>query len=247
MPLRLVSLNIEWDRHLDTVLPFLSAFRPDVACLQELFDADIPKFEAALNARCFFTPAIRHATSRGDATEGVGIFSSLPMRDTSARQYAGPAELQTYEDSFAAWSSGREKRSLSAATVEKDGAAYRILTTHFTWTADGMPNEMQLKDFAALRELLSSEPSFVLCGDLNAPRGGVVFGALAEKYTDGIPEEYGTSIDVSLHRLGKEKAGELSNKMVDCLFAAGGYRTEDARLVFGVSDHAAVTASIHTA
>ena len=53
--IRLVSLNIERRKHLNRILPFLQEYKPDVVCMQELFEKDVPYFEQALgieNAVC---------------------------------------------------------------------------------------------------------------------------------------------------------------------------------------------------
>jgi endonuclease/exonuclease/phosphatase family metal-dependent hydrolase len=48
MSIKLISLNIEGNKHLDNlVLPFLVAEKPEVVTLQEVFLPDVPKIEAA--------------------------------------------------------------------------------------------------------------------------------------------------------------------------------------------------------
>ncbi len=69
---------------------------------------------------------------------------------------------------------------------------------------------------------------------------------LAPKYKDNIPSHYKTSIDAALHRAGKERPEGLADKMVDGLFTTPGYTAVDVRLQFGVSDHAAIVATIST-
>jgi len=49
--LKLISLNIEKDRHFDLILPFLKKHQPDVILLQEVFSKDIPKIEEALQMK----------------------------------------------------------------------------------------------------------------------------------------------------------------------------------------------------
>lgn len=247
MALKLVSVNIEWDRHLDTVIPFLEFEQPDVACVLELFDVDIPRIEEALGAKCFFTPTILQDTPRGRVTEGIGIFSKYELKDTRAAQYAGtPGALAVYNHDPAHWGVGIEKSMLAGGTVEKDGVSYRILATHFTWTKDGEANDRQRQDVQRLFGALSSEREFVLSGDFNAPRGKEIFSEIAARYTDNIPARYNTSLDGHLHRVGFEKFKQqkMDTYMVDGCFTSGGYRASNVHLVFGISDHAAVSAEI---
>ena len=88
-----------------------------------------------------------------------------------------------------------------------------------------------------IQSFINKEP-FVLAGDFNAPRGGEIFSHIAERYTDNIPPHYTTSIDGTLHRAGPIPF------MVDGLFTTPSYRAKGVHLEFGVSDHAAVAATI---
>ena len=78
----------------------------------------------------------------------------------------------------------------------------------------------------------------MLCGDFNAPRGGEIFGLLAQKYKDNVPQKYTTSIDGILHR-----AGPLPF-MVDGLFSTPGYTVSHVEMVCGISDHCALIANV---
>ena len=86
--LKLVQLNIEGSKHLDTVIPFLREQRPDVLCLQELWEHDIPLFETALAGKYFFTS---HG-QEGGSIIGTGIFSRWPFVRKREYQYGGSSE-----------------------------------------------------------------------------------------------------------------------------------------------------------
>jgi hypothetical protein len=77
-----------------------------------------------------------------------------------------------------------------------------------------------------------------LFGDFNAPRGKEIFSIFTEKLKDNIPLNYETSLDENLHRAGK------LTYMVDGCFTTPEYVASDVELRFGVSDHAAVLATI---
>jgi endonuclease/exonuclease/phosphatase family metal-dependent hydrolase len=130
------------------------------------------------------------------------------------------------------------------STVAKDDIPYRIATTHFTWSEKGRATDTQREHLHSLLSALETEKELVLCGDFNMPRGGELFSTLAERYKDTIPPEYVTSIDVSLHRNRLDDPEELSQKMVDGLFTTPEYLAQNVRLVSGLSDHMAITATI---
>lgn len=176
---------------------------------------------------------------------GIGIISSLEVVSPSAHQYGGKlGDLAVFAFKDKEEKYATQKYLLAVADVRQGGTSYRIGTTHFIWTPDGQPDEHQRQDLKSLFVALKAQDDMVFCGDFNAPRGGEIFSELAKRYTDNIPQHYTGSIDVSLHRAGQIDAERLGHLMVDGLFTTPGYVATDVRLQFGVSDHAAVVATI---
>jgi endonuclease/exonuclease/phosphatase family metal-dependent hydrolase len=81
----------------------------------------------------------------------------------------------------------------------------------------------------------------VFCGDFNAPRGGEIFSAFADRYKDNIPEKYKTSLDSSHKGYGKPW---WETTMVDGIFSTPRYIVKNVIFHKGLSDHQAVTAEI---
>lgn len=242
-PLRLVSINVERSNHIERVLPFLKASAADVICIQELCERDIPEIESSLGMRAVYAPVGLHPADppeEGAVMTGIAFFSREAPLSIREIYYKGDrAQAETAPAHRTATDA-----PLLCADIDCDGTTYRVLSTHFTWTPDGSASDEQRVDMRKLLNTLSAEGEFVLCGDFNAPRGGEIFAELASRYTDNIPPQYATSIDVTLHKRGRERPHELSDKMVDGLFTTPGYRARDVELHFGISDHAAVTALI---
>ncbi len=237
----LISLNIEKEKHPDIVRKFFVDSKPDVICLQEVYESDFInlKKELAMDGR--FYPMTILERSDNDRFEKIGvvILSKLKIVSGDYVYYRGDLKDLGIEDK----KSLEDKYKTSFAVLAKvkvvyDGNEFNIFSTHFTWAPDGLANDTQRKDVARLLEILSKEKSFVLSGDFNAPRGGEIFAKIAEKYKDNIPPEYDSSIDPDLHR---KKGLRL---MVDGLFSTPDYIAEDVKLVCGVSDHCAITAKI---
>lgn len=244
--MKLISLNIERDRHYGTVLPFLRYERPDVVCLQELLDRDIGRFEKELGMRALYAPIMRADRGRGTGplakagvNSGTALFSRLPVLEQGSFYYFGRAgRVPKKTDPV---SPGRHENTNGVflyARVEEGRETFTIGTTHFTWTPDGRASEGQRRDMRVLLRKLRAFPDIVFCGDFNAPRGGEMWGALAVGYIDHIPKEYATSIDQTLHR----ERGVTA--MVDGLFSTPHYRARGTRLACGVSDHCAVVSTI---
>lgn len=239
--IRFASINIEGDTNLQRVLSFLRDFKPDVVCFQELVASSVRFFEDELGMKGHFLPMSKYNIRPTDMTSpigawGVGIYSALPVHHAhSAYYYGGSGDLPTliHRNEETLW------RGLLHLSVEKSGQSFTVAVTHFTRTNDGSASDKQREDMKNLLALLANIPDVILCGDFNAPRGGEIFGILADKYTDNIPPHYTSSLDPNLHRLRNSK-----QLMVDGLFTTPEYRVSEAKLTEGVSDHKAVTAVI---
>ncbi len=242
--IKLISLNIELDRHLDLVEKFLRKERPDVVCLQEVIESDFPKLVVELDMAGVFAAMGRYGveTEKGNRVLGVGLISKLPMKDIRSVYYHGEEVsarnvlVKKQEDAQ------NYCRVLVSGKVQKDEVEFVVGTTHFTWAPDGQANDFQREHIRKLLSVLSHISEIVFCGDFNAPRGGEIFDAIAKHYKDHIPKHYTTSIDMGLHRFGAKLKGKPL--MVDGLFSTPHYEIRNVRLQDGVSDHCAIVAEI---
>ncbi len=238
--MKFISLNIERDWHYARVFPFIERERPLVACLLEVLDSDVARFESALGAKAVYTSVA--VADKGRGTEvlgkkgiqtGHGIFSALPIVESGVLNYCGcPDGAPILPES------GHGHKTLVWAKVRDGSVPYTITLTHFTWTLHGEVTDEQRTHLAALLKLLERFPDTVLAGDFNAPRGREIWDTLAMKYRDNIPKEHTTSLDQNLH------ATPGLQYVVDGLFSTPEYVCEDTTLVCDVSDHCAVVSSV---
>lgn len=193
-----------------------------------------------------FVPMLRLPSEEGSIVVGLGIFSRLPIREKFEKYYNGDrtrvGEMRLDMNAFQ--QHDLKCGVLAFCDIEKDGAVFRIGTTHFTWTPKGLPSDFQRLDLGVMLGHLQESGEFVLTGDFNAPRGGEIFGEIAARYQDNIPLHYATSLDIDLHVAGKLRPQELADKMVDGVFSTPGYQVSDVELHTGVSDHCAITAIV---
>jgi endonuclease/exonuclease/phosphatase family metal-dependent hydrolase len=236
--LRLLSLNIEGDNHLDAVVGLIQREDPDVACLQECFARDLPELERRTGRVGVHQPLVRFAPGsrlprmapKGDW--GLAILTRQRPGSVLSAYYVGsPGEQPVHN--------GRMPSNANRAVLGVELGAFRVITTHFTWTAEGRPTAEQDRDLDRMLRVLEPFPEYVLCGDFNAPRGGPVFARLAERLTDNIPADVKTTIDHELH-----VRGTMPPYVVDGLFTTPEYTAGDVRVISGVSDHCAVLARI---
>lgn len=252
--LKLISINIEGDRHLDTVIPFLQKEQPDVFAVQELFKERILDIEqgSGMKLICFYPmhtgSNIAHEGLK-DTTLGIGIFSNLETVHVLGKYYSGD---ETTVPKFAHNQDPRLETTIGSlvpnssnlvvagADFKKEGTIYRILTTHFTYTRDGIATAFQLEDLAKMFQVLNELGDFTLVGDFNAPRGRETWNRLAAKYKDNIPLSYTSSLDPVMHKAADQKLPYV----VDGCFTTAEYTAKDVVLVSGVSDHMAVVATL---
>lgn len=238
MPLKLISINIEGDKHLNRVVPFLKKERPDVVCLQELYAVDVPLFEKELGMTSSFVPLVRMEAENkyGFSLKGlfgIGMFTALDHHPPMASFYRGdPQALAVFgpPNSLA--------RSLLTMEVEKEDTLYPIGTTHFTWSPGGKATDEQMLDAQKLLALVERYPELILCGDFNAPRGNAIHELFAMHLQDCIPPEITSTLDPHLHYAGK------LDLVVDYVFSKGKVSAEGVRVVSGVSDHCAIVSDI---
>jgi endonuclease/exonuclease/phosphatase family metal-dependent hydrolase len=243
---KLITLNIEGDRHLETVLPFLLREKPDVLCLQEVFFNTVQRI-ASLGYTYEFLPMTHKIQNGEDCIAGTAIFVARDIQASYRTEYyhAPPGDLPLYDPAR-----NREtiRHGIVFAQFEYQGNQYLLGSTHFTWVERGEePSPEQAQDLKALIALTAKEPAHILCGDFNIPRGyNALYNSLHASYVDAIPPHYTSSLDKTLHRLGDnpEKQIMFDSFMVDYIFSQPPYAVSDVRLEFGISDHAAVIGTV---
>lgn len=240
--LKLVSLNIEIDRHVGRFVPVICAEAPDVVLLQEAPEDIIRDLADRLALpHTAFEPMTKVQRLRGEGSVVIGqaIFSRTPLTNLERRTYGGSGTGRDALDVATAesrWATSRY--TILVADVSVKGETYRAATIHFPWSEGGAADMKQREACDRLIEEAAPLGDFVLAGDFNAPRGREIFARLASVFADNIPANYTTSLDGTLHR-----AGPLPY-MVDGLFTTRGYRADQVELRSGVSDHMAIIGRI---
>lgn len=237
--LRIASINIERSQHLHRVEAFLKTYKPDVLCLQELMERDVPFFEDLMGNKLHYTPMCLHPHEDMNS-QGIGIVAWGALKDVAVTYYHGSIENGLTSES--GYGTNTAPNALIAGTYQ----GFRIATTHLNVTHDGISTPSQLASAAKLIQAAQTEAEahggLLMCGDFNAPRGRATFSLINEAFEDGVPLEYNTSIDGSLHRVG-----HLPDRMVDGLFHTPSYKLKDAKLHSGISDHCALTCTLSKA
>lgn len=228
MALKLLTLNIQNDRHLARVHAAIAEHLPDIVCLQEVIESDCAYLASSGSYDVKYALSGRLPRWTGpERNWGVAVLSRVPVRHQTVTYYADDPHIRSIREPNDA------RRVLVVTELEHHGRPYRIATTHFTWSAEGQINDQQQADFVRLEQLLSGYSDYVLCGDFNAPRGRELFGKFVDELVliDHLPPSVTTTIDAEFHLAG---ALEL---VVDTIFSTEHYRVTDTRVLEGLSDH----------
>lgn len=242
--MKLISLNIELNRHHDLVLPFLKKENPDIICLQELLEEDFDMYkkelgmEGVIRITSYVNDSI-HLESLGKKY-GIGIFSNSIV-DSGYSFYV--SDLHNIEIPYEDYVSDKnlvECRALLWADI-KDGSdnIFKIVTSHMPITHHGEVTTFQIESNDKFIKQAKELGDFVFCGDTNAPRGREAFDRISKEFKDNIPLSCKTSLDSKIHKSGGV------DFMVDCLFTTSKYIASNVELKGGISDHMAVISDIN--
>lgn len=235
MRMKLLSLNIEGQKHLDKVREFLRKEKADVVCLQECFGDNIAAIAGQTYSHQLYAPTYLSNQSGGYHDWGEVILSKYPLHYPKINYLLmgryGPDNLPK---------AGQDNHVPTMLRTEVQG--WQMGTIHFTWTPQGSITQRQRDHMRQLTDLLRGE-ELVLCGDFNIPRGNEMYGELAQKLKDNIPLSVATTVDPVLHYANKDQIGKLK-LVVDYVWSTPKYLVQNVRVVSGVSDHCGVVCEV---
>lgn len=231
--MKLLQINIEGDKHIDTVTDFILRENPDVICMQEVFESQFESFKTEFKMNGVFVGL----NIRNGRALGTAIYCKNITGSSIEYYWKQTADLRAEDDGSTPFKHAH--CSLLSAQIPFGGKIFNVITTHFPVHYPGYEvSDFQKECFARMRSLLETKHDLILSGDTNCPRGTEIFDTLATMYKDNIPKEAVTTIDENLHRVG------FLPYVIDCLFTTKDYNVTNVKLVSGVSDHLGIVAEI---
>jgi endonuclease/exonuclease/phosphatase family metal-dependent hydrolase len=247
---KLLSVNIEGDKHLERVGPCIAEENPDVICLQEAFRDDIIPLVGTEYQTEFLPMCLKERRDGSLSQWGIAIATRTPAWRVVRDYYYQPTTTFVPFDGLSKHTKRKTVwQGVVGVTIEDDGADLAIFTTHFTWTPDGRSDEHQTTDMKALLHFMSERGPHILCGDFNIPRKqNSVYPIMTAHYTDHVPPEYETSMFVPLHRVKNDpvQSANLGTYMVDYILSAPPHAltVTNVEMRGNVSDHYALVAQV---
>lgn len=240
---------------IEKAFEFLSNDEWDIACIQDMWETDTEDLMELFPTAQIFAPMAKHPRGCTMVPVGIGIFSrNLPLKSTSVYAYVGNVspvldlngvEVDAFNNAYPKdLKRVRETESRLAVFVEvRVGNLFyfKVGTTHGTWVPKGITDDQQRESMSRLAGIMrSQEYGFVMAGDFNAPREGEIYKTLISEanVADCVPRHITNSID------WKVRGKEGPDILVDYFFARAPYLVTDVEAHFGISDHAALSATV---
>lgn len=229
-----LTINIERKKHLNRLIPFLTKERPDIICLQEIYQDDFLEIKGKLGFNGAYANRVEYYGVPG--FEGMAVLTKFKINSYQLIPYDQFTHLIP---EFVGRLVNRPATALMALELEINNQNYMLGNTHFTWSAGGEVTNEQRTNMQALLKIVEQFPDLILCGDFNTPRGKELYDALAARLQDNVPQHITSTIDGQYHR-----AGQLE-LVVDGLFTSPQYQVEETKVVCGLSDHCGILATLH--
>lgn len=244
--LKLLSVNIEGQKHLDKIRTLLQKENPDVVCLMECFPETIDtiaggEYPYRIHVPTYLVDQDEQNILIPSATRRWGevIISKYPLQQTSITYLSmdpyGPENLPTH-------GTDNHIPALILVNLEFEGKKYQIGTIHLTWTPKASMTARQRKNVSELLGLVKNK-ELILAGDFNVPRGNKMYMKIAQKLKDNVPPQVVTTLDPKLHYRNVGHPGSLK-LVVDYVWSTPKYKVYDLRVRSGVSDHCALVCTI---
>ncbi len=233
--MKMLQINIEGRKHLDTVDDFIVRENPDVVCMQEVVATDFQAFKTKYNMDGIHVPMYVFDTS----TCGIALLTKNKIQSSNIEYYLKPTTDAVIQDAQIKPIMSDAHCALLSAEIVNNNQVHNVIVTHFPVHYPGHEvSDFQRECFKKMNIFLKQKKDFILAGDTNSPRGTEIFDTLARDYKDNIPQDAVTTIDEKLHRAG------FLPYVVDCMFTTPEYKVTNIKLVNSVSDHLGIVAEI---
>lgn len=219
--LRLLSYNVRSLRDdREAVAAVIRACEPDVVCVQEA-----PRFLRWRSKRAALARLSRLVVATADRTGGLMVMTSLRTRVVATSFARLPKSPKLHQ------------RAVVAATVELDGARWRVSSVHLS-----LDDQERIAHLPYLWSALHPDDDvpLVVAGDINERPEGVVWQELASRMRDAFV--------VAPNGPGDTYSAKRPHKRIDAIFADQRLEVLECRAVHDVpgldlaSDHLPVLA-----
>lgn len=265
MKLDIIHLNIERDKHLDSVFQLIKDKNPDVVCLEEAILEDIKKIALELKYEFAFAPLFIIDEGDNKKEEGSAILSRFPIIEVNKYRYDDdksndvPVRTMSKINSDSKGKRPKDRflyhSTLLSISIKCDDFPLIIATTHFPvvdHSTFGL-SDHELDDIENIKEIENAKnhldrlvtiirsinQPMIFTADLNNTRGEYVYNTVAHELIDIVPYTVVSTIDPKLHR-----CPDL-NLLVDTIMTSPNIRVDEFEIVEGVSDHKALIASLN--
>jgi len=259
MKIKIIHLNIERNKHLETITKFFDSEKADLICICEASLKDTKNLAEKFGYEFVFSPLM----DSEEGKYGSAILSRKPILESANLRYddnlSNDLPFVIFNNDYKNTDYKRPKDrflyhyALLTITIKNDkDEKITISTTHFPVTdhfSPGLPDHVynepsDIEELEHTRVLFDKFMSIIknistpliFTADLNNSRGEYVYDTLAHELIDLTPKDLISTIDPDLHyRRGL-------SLVVDTIMTSQNIQNGEVRVVSGVSDHKAIIA-----
>ncbi|MEL6520612.1 MAG: endonuclease/exonuclease/phosphatase family protein [Pseudomonadota bacterium] len=234
--MKILSLNINRHEQRSRQRVLLRNEDADILCLQEVTESCFSEL-CDKGYAAFFAPQWYETYENITLAVGCVIATKHPVTYQNTFYFRGDADAipDFRNGAIAQESIPRAVQTLCLGTVASDIYIHNL---HFTWSANGVPSDLQRDDARKISDYVVRWPNHVIAGDFNTPIGGEIFRLICGDALPATPKDLTTTIDKRFHYSGGVDI------VVDSIATSPSVMAHDTRAVFGVSDHCALLADI---
>lgn len=235
MQFKLLNLNLyEGGTYLDNILKFFDQEKPDILCLQEIYNGTDPKLPCRLRTlenlkqhlpqhHYHYAPELAMDEDHGPIDVGNAIFSRFPIIKTKttflAHQYG------TFKIPPPNYDWSIHPHNMHQAVININGTTINVFNLHGIWGRDGADNPTRLRMSQIIVDQIKDQQNVILTGDFNLRPNTQTINNIEQHLTNIFKDKLTTTFNIPLKRKHQANYSEdiiqgYAQSVVDMIFTS---------------------------
>ena len=209
-------------------MSFFLQEKPDILCLQEVYDTSDPSLPERFHSiemltnlfpeyNYVFAPELLYLDQGKKYHCGNAIFSRFPITETTTTFYDIPyGEYERYNGYDLAYDFSKQPYNLLHAEVSLKNTSLHIFTTHGIWGKHGNDTDRRLAMGDTLIKQIAGKEHVLLAGDFNMYRATQTIRHIEEH----VKNVFGDTLRTTFNIRKKPHVGNYATSVVDMLFVS---------------------------
>jgi len=225
MKLKLINLNLfEGGLLFERAFDFIDSYRPDLICLQEIFDGQTPNLPSNLRTtqllhqhfsdyHLFFSPEFIAIRDEGKIPIGNAILSKFPFITQSTIELSQPFGEYLSPPADKDWS--HHPKNMQQVHLVIGGLSLDLFNLHGIWGLGGDDTPARLKMSQIIIDQIQDMENVILSGDFNVKPNTQTIANIEQHLTNVFKDELTTTFNMKR----KTNPG-YATAVVDMVFAS---------------------------